>query len=121
MRRTSSRALESVTPATVVLASLLWSLACSPRGVDDAALAGADADHANWLTYGRTYSEQRHSPLVQIDEETVDRLGLAWYADMATIRGLEATPLIVDVVIYETCSWIIMQAFDAATVEHKWS
>ena len=121
MRRTSSRALESVTPAAVVLASLLWSLACSPRGVDDAALAGADADHANWLTYGRTYSEQRHSPLTQINLETVDRLGLAWYADMATIRGLEATPLIVDGVIYVTSSWSIMHAFDAATGEHKWT
>jgi glucose dehydrogenase len=68
--------------------------------VDDARLVNADIDQENWLTYGRTYKEQRHSPLTQINEETLDRLGLAWYADMATIRGLEATPLVVDGLIY---------------------
>ncbi len=73
--------------------------------VDDARLANADQDHENWLTNGRTYKEQRHSPLTQIDQETIGRLGLAWYADMGTIRGLEATPLVVDGVIYVTGAW----------------
>jgi PQQ-dependent dehydrogenase (methanol/ethanol family) len=89
--------------------------------VDDARLVNADIDQENWLTYGRTYKEQRHSPLTQINEETLDRLGLAWYADMATIRGLEATPLVVDGLIYVTSSWSILHAFDAATGEHKWT
>jgi glucose dehydrogenase len=54
-------------------------IACSRgsgRELDDAALRDADADSAEWLTYGRTYSEQRHSPLKQIDEASVSRLGL---------------------------------------------
>jgi PQQ-dependent dehydrogenase (methanol/ethanol family) len=89
--------------------------------VDDARLVNADSDQENWLTNGRTYKEQRHSPLTQINEGTVDRLGLAWYADMATMRGLEATPLIVDGVIYVTSSWSILHAFDAATGERKWT
>src|SRR5262245_25484399 len=39
-------------------------LACTHGGaVDDQTLRAADADTANWLTYGRTYTEQRHSPL----------------------------------------------------------
>ena len=46
--------------------------------VDDAALRAADADSADWLTYGRTYAEQRFSPLKQIDEQSVGQLGLAW-------------------------------------------
>jgi PQQ-dependent dehydrogenase (methanol/ethanol family) len=111
--------------APAYLALVLGLAACdeSPQTglVDDARLANADADHENWLTYGRTYKEQRHSPLTQINIETLDRLGLAWYADMATIRGLEATPLVVDGVIYLTSSWSIMHAFDAATGEHKWT
>ena len=50
--------------------------ACS-RGhdLDDAALRDADADSAEWLSYGRTYSEQRHSPLRQIDEASVNVVG----------------------------------------------
>lgn len=90
-------------------------------GVDDARLANADADTDNWLTNGRTYSEQRYSPLADINEETVGRLGLAWYGDMGTIRGLEATPLVVDGVLYVTGTWSVMHAFDAATGEPKWT
>jgi PQQ-dependent dehydrogenase (methanol/ethanol family) len=89
--------------------------------VDDARLANADADLENWLTHGRTYKEQRHSPLIQINQETVDGLGLAWFADMGTIRGLEATPIVVDGVLYVTSSWSILHAYDAATGEHKWT
>ena len=89
--------------------------------VDDAQLENADEDRDNWLMNGRTYKEQRHSPLTQIDEETIDRLGLAWHADMGTIRGLEATPLVVDGVIYVTGAWSTLYAFDAATGEAVWT
>ncbi len=89
--------------------------------VDDARLANADQDHENWLTNGRTYKEQRHSPLTQIDQETIGRLGLAWHADMGTIRGLEATPLVVDGVIYVTGAWSTLYAFEAATGEPIWT
>ncbi len=51
----------------------------------------------------------------------MDRLGLAWFADMGTIRGLEGTPLVVDGMIYVTSSWSIIHAFDAATGEHEWT
>jgi quinohemoprotein ethanol dehydrogenase len=90
-------------------------------GVDDTRLANADTDAENWLTNGRTYKEQRFSPLTDIDVETVDRLGLAWFADMATIRGLEATPLVVDGKLFVTGSWSVMYAFDAATGERLWT
>ncbi|HSR15223.1 MAG TPA: PQQ-dependent dehydrogenase, methanol/ethanol family [Gemmatimonadales bacterium] len=95
--------------------------ACGPRPVDDARLANADRDRDNWLTNGRTYQEQRHSPLDQVSEATVGRLGLAWHADLGTIRGLEATPLMVDGTLYLTSSWSILHAFDAATGTPKWT
>jgi PQQ-dependent dehydrogenase (methanol/ethanol family) len=91
------------------------------QSVDDARLTAADADESNWLTYGRTYAEQRHSPLTQIDHESVDRLGLAWSAEMNTIRGLEATPLVVDGRIYVTSAWSIIHAFDAVTGAPLWT
>ena len=118
--------------ASVILLVALGPAACSGQSgdaasttseaaVDDARLASADADQENWLTNGRTYKEQRHSPLTQINEETLDRLGLAWYADMATIRGLEASPIVVDGTMYVTSSWSIIHAFDAATGERRWT
>jgi quinohemoprotein ethanol dehydrogenase len=117
---------------TIVGLTLLTFVACGGEdrnlgliggsgAVDDARLANADADTNNWLTNGRTYKEQRHSPLTQINDESIDRLGLAWYADMGTIRGLEATPIVVDGTIYVTSSWSILHAFDAATGAHQWT
>jgi quinohemoprotein ethanol dehydrogenase len=75
----------------------MWMLAgagCARKAteVDDAALRAADGDSANWITYGRTYSEQRFSPLNQINEQSVGKLGLMWSYDLETARGVEATP-----------------------------
>ncbi len=88
--------------------------------VDDGALRAADADSANWITYGRTYSEQRFSPLRQVDEQTVSKLGLAWSYDLGTLRGLEATPLVQDGVLYSTSAWSLVYAFDARTGRLLW-
>jgi quinohemoprotein ethanol dehydrogenase len=88
--------------------------------VDDAALKAADADPANWITYGRNYSEQRFSSLKQVDEQSVSRLGLAWSFDLETLRGLEATPLVQDGVLYTTSAWSLVYAFDARTGRLLW-
>ncbi len=86
-----------------------------------AALTNAGADSANWISHGRTYSEQRFSPLDQIDTANVDELGLAWFADMDTARGQEATPLVIDGRLYLTTAWSKVKAFDAATGELLWA
>ena len=52
--------------------------------VDEQRLITADNDRSSWLSYGRTYDEQRYSPLDQINKETIDQVGLAWFADMTT-------------------------------------
>ncbi len=83
-------------------------------------LANAASDPANWLTHGRTYDEQRFSPLTAIDNETVSDLGLAWYFDVPTKRGMEATPIVVDGRMYVTGSWSIVYALDAATGKELW-
>src|SRR6476660_891635 len=88
--------------------------------VDDAALRAADGDPANWITYGRNYSEQRFSPLKQIDEQSVGKLGLAWSYDFGTRRGLEATSLVKDGVLYTTSAWSLVYAFDARTGAMLW-
>lgn len=68
----------------------------------DDRIVGADSEPQNWLSHGRTYSEQRFSPLDQIDDGNVGNLKLAWYLDLDTFRGQEGTPLVVDGVMYTT-------------------
>src|SRR5262249_4806944 len=63
--------------------------AAAGPGPDDAQLDAADSDRGEWLIYGRTYAEQRYSPLSRIDETNVSRLGLAWTYETGTTRGLE--------------------------------
>jgi len=91
------------------------------HAVDDARLAHAERDPANWLTYGRTYSEQRYSPLRQITVDNVSQLGLAWFADLDTNRGQEATPLVIDGVMYVSTAWSMVKAYDARTGQLLWS
>ena len=90
--------------------------------VDDARIANVETDEPGaWLTYGRTYEEQRFSPLTQINRENVADLGIAWYRDFGTLHPVEATPLVVDGVMYATTPWNITYALDAATGEEVWS
>ncbi len=90
-------------------------------GVDDTLLARADADTANWLMHGRTYDEQRFSPLSLINENNVKSLGLLWSRELGTTRGLEATPLVVDGIIYTTGSWSVVYAIDARSGQIRWT
>jgi len=75
----------------------------------------------SWLLIGGDYGEQRFSPLTQIDRSNVHRLGFAWEGDVESTRGLEATPIMVDGVIYVTSTWSRVYAFDAARGTLLWS
>ena len=88
--------------------------------VTDSRLVAANEEAGNWLSHGRTYDEQRFSPLDDIDATNVENLGLAWYFDVPTERGMEATPIVVDGRMYVTGSWSIVYALDAATGEELW-
>lgn len=109
------------------LLCLLALAACSGGGdtgeagsIDAKRLVAADADSANWLSYGRTYDEQRFSPLDQIDAANVPDLGLAWYADMDSARGQEATPIVIDGRIYITTAWSRVKAYDGRNGKLLW-
>ena len=92
-----------------------------PAAVDQHRLATADADAANWITVGHGASEQRYSQLDQINDKNVQRLGLLWYADLNTFRGVEATPLIIDGVLYNVSAWDITTAYDGVTGKVLWT
>ena len=76
-------------------------------------IIAADSEPGNWLAHGRTYDEARFSPLDQINTETVSNLGLAWYYDLNSSRGLEASPIVVDGVMFSSAAWSIVYAHDA--------
>jgi quinohemoprotein ethanol dehydrogenase len=89
--------------------------------VDDARLLAAADDGANWISHGRTADEQRNSPLTAVNDRTVAGLGLAWSSDLDTARGQEATPIVVDGVMFVSTAWSMVKAYDAATGAPLWS
>lgn len=88
--------------------------------VDGAKIVNADADPGEWLTAGRTYSEQRFSPLDKINTTNVGNLGVGWEYRTYSVRGLEATPIVSDGVMYITLSWSKVVALDARTGKELW-
>lgn len=110
--------------AVAALATFIgFSAGCSApsKPVDAARLANAGSESGQWLMDGRTYSAQRYSPLKGINESNVAQLGLAWYAELNTYRGVEATPLFVDGVLYDTSAWNITTAYDARNGKLLWT
>ncbi|MGQ0622385.1 MAG: PQQ-dependent dehydrogenase, methanol/ethanol family [Panacagrimonas sp.] len=83
-------------------------------------IASADVEPGNWLSTGRTYNEQRFSPLDKVNVENVAKLGLAWSYKVDVDRGAEATPLVVDGVMYTTGAYSIVYALNARTGELLW-
>lgn len=75
----------------------------------------------DWPTHGFDHAETRFSPLTQISSDNVDKLGLAWSYNLESSRGVEATPLIVDGVMYVTASWSVVHALDAKTGKKLWT
>ncbi|MFC3099194.1 PQQ-dependent dehydrogenase, methanol/ethanol family [Altererythrobacter palmitatis] len=106
-----------------MLAGCQMAAAPSPNASSPVASTDPLANPApgEWLSDGRDYSAQRYSPLTQINAGNISELGLAWYADLDTYRGVEATPLYADGVLYNTLAWNITTAYDARTGEVLWT
>ena len=121
------RSFSTPTAAAALLISLSSiglepaSAADSPAPVNAARLDNAERDSGNWLSYGRTYSEQRYSPLAKISDSNANQLGLTWYADLDTDRGQESTPLVIDGMLYVSTAWSMVKAYDAKTGKPLWS
>ena len=109
--------------ATLALA-VVWTallLGGCDRGVSEGRLTHAGRAGDEWLTTGRTYDEQRYSPLTQITPANVGRLGLAWEASLDSFDfGVEATPLVADGRLYVTSTWSRVFALDATTGKLLW-
>ena len=67
----------------VVVEDAAQTAAGSP--VTESRLLSAGSDTANWMTHGRTYDEQRFSPLDDVNADNVGELGLAWFFDITSV------------------------------------
>ena len=83
-------------------------------------IINSNGEPQNWLSHGRNYHEQRYSPLNQINTETVKNLELEWSLDMGTTRGLEATPIVDNGIMFVSSTWSVVHAVDARTGEELW-
>jgi quinohemoprotein ethanol dehydrogenase len=106
--------------ALVLLATATPLLAAPSKPVTQERIVAADREPQNWLAHGRTYGEQRYSPLQQVHAGNVDKLGLAWSYATGTTRGLQATPIVVDGRMYTTGVWSVVYALDARTGKELW-
>ncbi len=109
-------AAETAAPAAPVAAAP----APEAANIDLARYANAASEPGQWMNYGGTWKEQRYSTLDQINDTNVSRLGLAWFAELGTMRGVEGTPLVVDGVLYNISAWSVTTAYNAATGEQLW-
>ncbi|MBL4640077.1 MAG: PQQ-binding-like beta-propeller repeat protein, partial [Kordiimonadaceae bacterium] len=89
--------------------------------IDRERLQGVAKEPGSWLTVGRDFGETHHSPLDQINDQNAHKLGFAWEYFTDTHRGLEATPIFVDGVLYVTGNWGIVFAIDGKTGEEIWT
>jgi quinohemoprotein ethanol dehydrogenase len=121
-RRVSENSILGAALLMVLTASAVArDTASAPGRIDQARLLAADGDLDNWLEHGRTYAEQRYSPLAQVNDGNVDKLALAFSVPLDTRRGQEATPIVVDGVMYFSTAWSKVMAVNAATGAVLWN
>ncbi|MBV9117185.1 MAG: PQQ-dependent dehydrogenase, methanol/ethanol family [Acetobacteraceae bacterium] len=91
-------------------------------GVADEALDQALRNDSNWAMYGRTYDNERFSPLKQINDQNVGQLKLVYAFQLGALRSNEATPLVIGDTMYIPSSSgpKSVYALDARTGTIKW-
>ncbi len=109
--------------AAASLGGTLW--AQRSRQVDDALLKSGSKNGDEWVSYGVNWSEQRYSPLKEINDSNISRLGLAWTYEIPVAPGnfqvhQEATPLVFNGVLYSITPWSIVYAVDLKTKKELW-
>ena len=89
--------------------------------VDSAMIKANTATSRDWPTIGLDYAETRFSKLNQITSDNVGGLGLVWSYSLESSRGVEATPVVIDGIMYQTGPWSIVYAIDAHSGKKIWT
>ena len=80
-----------------------------------------ETETQDWLTYSGGLTGQRHSSLAQITPANVSNLELQWVLQVRSLEKFEATPLVVDGVMYTVQAPNDVIALDAATGRVYWT
>ncbi|HVZ23863.1 MAG TPA: PQQ-dependent dehydrogenase, methanol/ethanol family [Vicinamibacterales bacterium] len=110
----------AVTLVTLALVAVAARLTVRAQVMFDRILH-ADDEPQNWLTYSGTTMSQRYSKLSEITPENVKRLELKWIYQVQSLEKFEATPLVVDGVMYTVSAPNDVIALDAATGRVFWT
>ena len=89
-----------LTAVTVVLAAVVAAAASVQAQVSFDRILKAASEPGNWLTYSGGLASQRYSGLTQITPANVRNLELQWAFQALSLEKFEATPLVVDGVLY---------------------
>lgn len=82
--------------------------------------AGEATDGKQWPNYGRDYGNRRFSPLTQINRANVGQLKLKWRVDTGVKATFQATPIVVDGVMYVALPFNHVVALDARDGHELW-
>jgi alcohol dehydrogenase (cytochrome c) len=106
--------------ASIAIAASMIVLASPTVNAVAPPAAGADNPN-NWPEYHRTFNAWRYSPLEQINKANVKKLKLSWIHQPGTItHGLQATPIVIDGVMYSIGPDNNVFALNAATGKILW-
>lgn len=105
--------------AAALAAAVIATMPATGAQIDNRVLAN-ETDGTNWASYGRTFSENHYSPLKDINDGNIGRLGLAWYYDLPVVASVFSAPLAVDGVLYFAIGYSVVHAMDAATGKLLW-
>ncbi len=122
MKRWHIVSLTIVCLAIGMTALLGWSpdTASKAGDVNEARVISDATEGNNWLINGRTFDERHFSPLKEITDKNIGKLGLAWVLDIDSGMGVVAEPIVVDGVIYMSEPLSRVDAVDAATGKLLW-
>ena len=95
-------------------------LGASSAGGAETAFLAAMTDSANWASYGRDHTNQRYSPLSRINAANVSSLKPAWRYKTGIPHAFEATPIVLDGIMYISTPLNHVLALDAATGRKLW-
>jgi alcohol dehydrogenase (cytochrome c) len=103
-----------------LIAALFFGAAASAQVTFDR-IANAQREPQNWLSYSATLDNQRHSLLDQVTTSNVANLELQWVWQARSLEKFEATPLVVDGILYTVQAPNDVVALDAATGRVFWT
>lgn len=107
--------------ATIALALMLMVIPALAGNIADKDLLTATQNTSEWITHGRDYTNQRFSPLTQINTKSVKKLVPKWIYQTGLSATFQTVPLVHDGVMYVTAPFSHVSAVDAKTGQELWT